>query len=134
MAIDMPFPFDGITEKEVETSRTYAVDWKNNRVVGMVDGLEAVNQFIHKALITPRFKCLIYDNQYGSEIVEAVIEKDATQEYIETEMPFWIEDTIIHDARILKVENVEVSFEKDSVYISCDVATIFGRVHIEEVY
>jgi len=134
MAIDMPFPFDGITEKEIETSRTYAIDWESKRIVGMVDGLEAVNQFIHKALITPRFKCLIYDNQYGCEAAEEVIKKDATPEYTEAEMPFWIEDAIIHDARILKVENVDVRFEKDKAYISCDVATIFGQTHIEEVY
>lgn len=52
MSLDIPIPFDTIEDERIETSRTYAVDWENGRIHGFVDGIEAVNQFIKKALIT----------------------------------------------------------------------------------
>ena len=63
----IPIPIQTITEAEERPSKTYKLDLKAGRIVGYVDELEAVNQAILKAIITPRFKCLIYDNQYGSE-------------------------------------------------------------------
>ena len=53
---------------------TYGLDLDKGRITGKIDGLEAVNQAIRKAIITPRWKCLVYDNQYGSEIEDAVID------------------------------------------------------------
>ena len=61
----IPIPIDEVTEAEEQPSLTYRLDLDNGRIVGKVDGLEAVNQAIRKAIITPRFKCLIYDDQYG---------------------------------------------------------------------
>ena len=76
----IPIPIDTVTEAEEQPSLTYRLDLENGRIVGRVDKLEAVNQAIRKAIITPRFKCLIYDNQYGSEVEEAIITKDASKE------------------------------------------------------
>lgn len=138
MPLDKPFPFETIGEEEVETSRTYSIDWENGRIGGFVDGLEAVLQFIKKALITPRFKCLIYDSQYGSEIKENLMDKDASHEYIETELPFLVEDALLHDGRILKVYNMEIEFGEgypagDSVWISFEADTIYGKAVVEEM-
>ena len=80
----VPISVETVTEAKEKPSRTYRLDLKAGRIVGLVDGLAAVNQAIHKAIITPRFKCLIYDNQYGSEVEDAIIAKDATPDYIET--------------------------------------------------
>lgn len=63
----------GIEEAQEPSSKTYRLDLDKGRISGKIDGLEAVNQAIRKAIITPRFKCLIYDNQYGSEVEDAVI-------------------------------------------------------------
>lgn len=138
MSLDIPITFSISENKEMETSYTYYVDWDNGRIVGYCDKLEAVKQFIKKALITPRFKCLIYDSQYGSEIRESVIRNNATREYIETEMPFLVSDALIHDERIQKVYNITFEFLDsyplaDSVIIRCDVDTIFGTAGIGEV-
>ena len=76
-------PFETIDEGEVETSKTYRIDWENGRISGYVDGIEAMKQFIKKAILTPRFKCLIYDSQYGSEIRDTLIAPGITREYIE---------------------------------------------------
>jgi hypothetical protein len=138
MALDIPIPVDAIEEAQEITSKTYAIDWDNGRIIGFVDEQEAVRQFIKKALITPRFQCLIYDSQYGSEIRDTIIKKDATREYIESEMQFLISDTLIYDERILNVYNVEFDFDdnypqKDSVIISFDVDTIYGSISVKEV-
>ena len=58
----VPIPISGIEEEKEQPSLTYKLDLDTGRIVGKVDGLEAVNQFILKALLTPRFHCLVYDN------------------------------------------------------------------------
>lgn len=131
-------PFTTIEEGEIETSKTYCIDWENGRIIGFVDGTEAMNQYIRKVLNTPRFKCLIYDSQYGNDIWDTLIMYGVTKEYIEAEMPFLIEDALIHDERVLRVYNVEITFGeeyplRDSVMVSFDVDTIFGKIPVEEV-
>ena len=71
----IPIPVETVLEAEEQPSLTYRLDLENGRIVGKVDGLTAVNQAIRKAIITPRFKCLIYDPQYGSEIEDAIMRK-----------------------------------------------------------
>ena len=73
MAVDIAIPVAAIEDEETITSRTYAIDWEAGRIAGFIDEQEAVKQFIKKALLTPRFHCLIYDSQYGSEIRDSVI-------------------------------------------------------------
>ena len=97
-----------------------------------IDGIEAVKQAISKALSTPRFKCRVYDNQYGSEIREAITEEDASDEYIADNMAFLIEDTLKVDDRVLSVSDVSVEHVDDMLYVSFSVSTIFGDTTIEE--
>ncbi len=137
MALDNPILFDAIREEEEGTSRTYLIDWDRGRIGGLTDGEEAVRQFIRKALMTPRFKCLIYDSQYGSEIQDSLMDPDTSMEYVEAEIAFLVEDALIHDGRILGVEDVEVVFGdgypmQDNAYITATVDTIFGGIHVEE--
>ncbi|MCM1530127.1 MAG: DUF2634 domain-containing protein [Alistipes sp.] len=134
----MPDVFIPLPVAEVETmqeapSMTYHLDLDRGRISEKIDGIEAVNQAIRKAIITPRFKCLIYDNQYGSEIEEAIIAGDATQEYIETVIEGFVTDCLKPDTRILSVYDFSVTLENDSAYISFKADTIFGETTIEEV-
>lgn len=124
---------DTVEEAEEQPSKTYRLDLDKGRIIGMVDGQEAVRQAIRKAIITPRFKCLIYDNQYGSEIEEAVTQKDATHEYTEAIVPGFVRDALRPDTRVTGVSNFAFRFEGDEAYITFDADTIFGTVRIEEV-
>ena len=138
MSLDIPIPFDTLEDEGTQTSRTYSIDWENGRISGFSDGVEAMKQFIKKAIITPRFKCLIYDSQYGSEIKETIVDKNVTREYIEAEIPFLVEDTLIHDERVLRVYNIKITFGdsyplQDSVIVTFDVDTIYGKIPVEEV-
>ena len=132
-SVYIPLPVKEVTEAKEKPSLTYKLDLDNGRIVGKADGLEAVNQAIRKAIITPRFKCLIYDNQYGSEIQEAVTAQDATPEYIEAVLPGFIEDALSPDTRILKVYDFTLEFKNDGAYIFFRVKTIFGEIEFEEV-
>lgn len=129
----IPIPIDTVTEAEEQPSLTYRLDLDKGRIVGKVDGLTAVNQAIRKAIITPRFKCLIYDNQYGSEIEEAIITKDASPDYIEAVTEGFIRDALRPDTRILSVYDFQFNFEEDKAHVFFRADTIFGKTEIEEV-
>lgn len=135
MATMIPFAIENLDEDSVDTSYTYALDLDKGRIMGMVDGLEAACQFIRKAIITPRFKSLIYDSQYGSEISEVIRCKDASEEYIEAEIPRIIWDAIGIDERIISANSYEYYFNitKDEAHIKFTVDTIFGTTDVEEV-
>lgn len=129
----IPIPIDTVTEAEEQPSLTYRLDLENGRIVGRVDKLEAVNQAIRKAIITPRFKCLIYDNQYGSEIEEAITAKDASTDYVEAVAEGFIKDALRPDTRILSIYDFRFEFQEDRVCIYFRADTIFGETEIEEV-
>lgn len=121
-------------EKELEKpSLTYRLDLDRGRIVGKVDGLLAVEQAIRKAFITPRFKCLIYDNQYGSEIKKRILSSSVNQEYIQTVVPNLINDCLKPDTRVLKAYDFDISFEREKVHISFNVDTIYGNIIVSEV-
>ena len=132
-SVYIPLPINEVTEAEEKPSLTYNLDLEKGRIIGKVDGLDAVKQAIHKAIITPRFKCLIYDNQYGSEIRDVIIAQDATPEYTETVIPGFITDALKPDTRILKAYDFSFEFTEDRAYIAFKVSTIFGEIQIEEV-
>lgn len=129
----IPIPIETVTEAEEQPSLTYRLDLEKGRIVGRVDKLEAVNQAIRKAIITPRFKCLIYDRQYGSEIEEAIISKDASREYIEAVTEGFVKDALRSDTRILSVYDFQFQFEEEKAYIYFRADTIFGETEVEEV-
>lgn len=132
-SVFIPIGIEEITDAEELPSKTYRLDLDKGRIVGYADGQEACQQAIRKALITPRFKCLIYDNQYGSEIEDAVTVNDATREYIRSVVQGFVEDCLKPDTRILGVSNFTFEFLEDGAYISFDADTIFGKINIEEV-
>ncbi|MBQ9604286.1 MAG: DUF2634 domain-containing protein, partial [Firmicutes bacterium] len=51
-------------------TKTYKLDVENNRVIGYVDGLKAMEQAVYKILMTPRFRHIIYSFNYGTEHFE----------------------------------------------------------------
>lgn len=131
--IFIPIPINEVSKAQEESSTTYHLDFKNGRIVGKVDGLKAVEQAIKKAILTPRFRCLIYDNQYGSEIKEAVIFDDSTNELIETIIPRLIKDCLKPDTRVLDVYDFGFKFIEENLYVTFRASTIFGEINIKEV-
>lgn len=135
MGVSIPIPILELENETEQTSRTYRLDLERGRIfpAGSCDGLEAVNQFIKKTLLTPRFRCLIYDNQYGSEIKQTITTADATKEYIEAEIPRLVRDACLSDSRILDIYDFSFEFKDECAHIRFKANTIFGKLAVEEV-
>ncbi len=125
-------PIETIEEAQEAPSKTYRLDIERGRIVGTIDGIEAVRQAIQKAIITPRFKCLIYDNQYGSEIEETITAKDADENYVRATAEGFIKDALLPDSRIIDISDFEFDFANDAAHIKFTAETIFGQTDIEE--
>lgn len=133
MSVFIPIPISEVVDAPELPSRTYRLDLERGRIVGMVDGIEAVNQAIKKAILTPRFRCLIYDNQYGSEIKNAIIAGNSSYEYIEEAVPGFVQEALSPDTRILAVHSFEFEFIKGEAYIKFRADTVFGGTSFEGV-
>lgn len=123
---------DDEEDEEEETSRTYKLDLDAGRIMGFVDDIDAVEQAIRKAIATPRFDCLIYDDQYGSETACADMAVGATEEYQRSAIEGFIRDALSQDTRILEIGDFEIEFVDDEAYVSFSVSTIFGEIKLDK--
>ena len=131
MALDTELPFDSLRDAEEQPSKTYHLDLDGKRVRGYADGLEAVKQAIDKALRTIRYDSLIYDDDYGSELLTMLHAPNTTKELIETSFPQLIREALSNDTRILGVSGFSFEYSKDSVLVRFTANTIFGSVEVE---
>lgn len=110
-----------------ETSKTYRI--VGDRIQGFItDGIEIMNQAIHKVLNTQLMMYEIYSFEYGIDF-ESLIGKDST--YVGIEIKRRIEDCLLDDDRISSIDNFEISFTESSILVSFDVTTIYGDLTIE---
>lgn len=134
METSLFFPDEENIEDEIKETKTYRIDFKNKRILGKVDGLDAVKQAIIKILGTERFKNLIYSDNYGCEIKDMMMSDENTDAFIESEIPELITDALSDDERIIDVDNFDFVREGiDTLRVIFDVATIYGILHMEEV-
>lgn len=120
------------SEPEIQPSRTYALDFDNNEMGGIIDGEQAIRQFIRKAIKTPRFRFLIYDDEYGCEL-DDLIGANVSDALLQTEIPRVIREALIYDDRIENVSNFVITRKKDMVFIEFTVTTSDGTIIDEEV-
>ena len=132
---DLVVSFDpDMLEEAQPTYRTYRMDFKNKRIVGMVDGIEAAEQAAIKSLSTRRFAHIIYSDQYGSDVFNKINDSGLTHDYMQSEMPVMIEDTLLADERMLEITNFGYEIlASDSVHVNFDLVTIYGELPLEEV-
>lgn len=114
-----------ITPVQNEPSRTYRFDFNTGEIGGMVDGEDAIRQFIRKTLVTPRYRFLIYDRSHGSEL-DSLIGQDVTQEFLEMELPRMIREALIYDNRIADVTDFEITRDGAKTYVSFLVLSVDG--------
>lgn len=125
---------DTIEEDAELPSKTYKLDLESGRIQGTVDELDAVKQAITKILHTPRYKCLIYGTDYGTEIEDAVTVQDATQDYTRAVIPGFLKEALLVDTRIISVDDeMTIEFKEDMCHVTLSVETIFGSIVIDEV-
>lgn len=116
----------GTDEQDIETSNTYNLDLTTGRIIGYVDGKDALNQAIDKILLTERFDYLIYPQNYGTELKE-ILKNNFTHEFIESELERVITEALMEDERIISLKEFSFKFNgSDSVYVEFTVDSVFG--------
>lgn len=134
MALSPLTPIDTQAEAtEVTTpapSKTYRLG--TDSIGGLIDGEEALRQFIRKAIQTARYRFLIYTDQYGSEL-ESLVGEDVSAELLQAEIPRLVREALIYDDRIDDVVDFEISRDSDKVYVAFHVVTADGLNITEEV-
>lgn len=106
--------------------KTYKIDFKNRRISENIDGIESLEQAINIILNIDRYSCLIYDWNFGSELLDLV---GKNIEYVKTESKRLIKEALLQDDRIQDVSNFTFEQEKDSLLVSFLVSSIYGNIH-----
>ncbi|MGM1023557.1 MAG: DUF2634 domain-containing protein [Bacillota bacterium] len=124
-----------VVAETTQPSKTYAFDFDSGEFTGaFIDDKEAIRQFIRKTLVTARYRFLIYDRDYGSEL-ETLLGADVTTEFLESEIPRIIQDALLYDERIDDVYDFDITREpgSDAVVVAFSVTTADGQELQEEV-
>lgn len=110
--------------------KTYGFDFDGGTYLGVIDGRDALLQFIYKAVKTARYRFPIYGWDYGCEL-EDLIGQDVSQALLETEIPRVIKEALIYDDRIEGVGGFSITRDSDKLYISFSVVVDNETIPIE---
>lgn len=113
--------YDFVEEKL--PSKDFALDYKNNTVNGMREGLEEVKQAVFFILNTERYQHLIYPWSYGVELVDLI---GQPMEYAIPEVERQITEALMQDDRIDSVDNFEFEQNKRRLKVTFTVHTNIG--------
>lgn len=117
-----------VAAPENRPTYTYKIDFKAGRVVGFVDGREAMKQAILKIIQTERFGCLIYSWNYGIEL-NTVVGK--SYPVFTSEIRRVITEALLADARIKEIKDFTVAqIAKRSASVAFTAVTVFGEVDV----
>lgn len=109
-------------EETTIPSNTYFVH--NGRIIGMVDGLEAIRQAVEKILLTQLFEWEIYSEIYGIETDRLI---GQSFDFVKADIERTITDALLYDDRVESIESFEiVQEEKETLHVKFTVNTIEG--------
>lgn len=109
-----------------QTGLTYYIDSNTGRITSMVNNADALVQSIYKALDTEKYGYDIYGWTYGLDM-DPFVGQDL--DYIQTNLPKYIEDCLLQDDRIISINNFNVQQQDiDSCLITFDVDSTEGYI------
>lgn len=111
-------------------SKTYRMNIEEETVAGIItEDLEAVRQAVYKILNTERYKHVIYSSDYGVELADLF---GKPMPYVIPEIPRRIEEALLVDDRITKVDSFDLQYDKKG-NVNCYfvVHSIFGNIEME---
>lgn len=121
---------NNIEEVTEQTSKTYYLNIEKNTIANFCDGIEAMKQTIYCILNTERFEHLIYSWNYGIELKHLIGENTT---FVIPELERVIQEALLQDDRISKVNNFEFNVEKNSIIVKFTVTTTVGEIQAEKV-
>src|SRR5690606_10014182 len=122
-------PADIPITEEIQPSLTFGIDFEKGRIIGMIDGLEAVKQAVFIILQTERYRYLIFSPDFGSEL-QGLIGRDPL--FVQSELKRRIREALMQDDRIEDVTNFNIQFNGDSALVRFTVVSIFGNFEAEQ--
>lgn len=118
-----------------EIPREYVWDFQKNEFILkdgkfiVVEGLEALNIWIRKALITERYRYLAYTTDYGSEI-ESLVGKNYSKELTKSEIKRFLKEALEINPHIKGISDIDVLSHKDKITVNFKVETDLGEVKV----
>ena len=111
---------------EVLPAKTYKIDTINKRIIGIIDGKEAVYQHVKKVFSTDKYAYEIYDWYYGNELLKLV---GQSADYAIARIPNIFEEALLVDDRITGIRDFTFTQTAiDTIVASCIVDTIYGAI------
>ena len=138
------FPFVGVPSdyiSEIQTElpllREYAYNFDTNDFIVdpmtndlvVVTGIDALEVWIYKVILTDRFEYPIYSWYYGTELTDLVGQK-FSKGLTESEAFRYIKEALMINPYINDVDNLGVTFDGDTVTIKIAVDSVYGGVKI----
>lgn len=118
------------TIEEIELpSLTWKLDTVKDRIVGRLDGLEAVKQAAYKILLTPRLQHLIYTANYGSELEQLI---GTNPIFVQSEINRMIGEALTQDNRISSIQNVQTAAKGDGLFVKFTVISSYGSFDMSQ--
>ncbi|WP_411349288.1 DUF2634 domain-containing protein [Paenibacillus sp. WLX2291] len=99
--------------------------------VALADDKEAWVQWCHKALLTPRYRHVIYSRDYGSEL-EELIGTGQGRAVLESEMTRMITEALLVDARTEAVDQFTFTWSEDHCTMTCRITSVQDDTEILE--
>jgi len=93
--------------------------------VATADEIQAYTEWCYKALLTPRYRYLIYSRSYGQEF-EDLIRRNLSRAGNESEIKRIITEALLVDPRTAEVTNFAFNWDGDTVYVTFDAITVRG--------
>lgn len=127
------FPFDLDDDeilaktRDVSKERDYEIDFERNVLTGrMIEGIEAVKQWIRLALGTERYFYRQYSWNFGHEL-DTLIGKGYSNGYIETEAYRMVSEALQLEPNIVSISNFKCHFDDGNLTVSFTVNTTYGE-------
>lgn len=111
-------------------THTFKANPNTERIVGWVDGLEAMKQAIYLILSVERCEHLIHSWDYGIEMADLFGQPVS---FIMPELKRRIAEALLQDSRITGVDNFEFKISKGVVHTTFTATTVFGNLQMEKV-
>ena len=119
-----------VVSGSTETSNSYRMQIKNERIKGSVADIEAMAQACYKILNTERYAYVIYSWNYGVELQDLF---GKPIQYVYAVLPTRIKEALTYDERINDVTDFELSHNGGDVLCKFTVKTTFGDLELQKV-
>lgn len=113
-----------------ENTKTFAINMKDNTIVGTIDGVEALKQSVRLMLCIEPDKYIIYPYTYGASTLDLI---GKPVYYVMAVIPDRIKETLLTDNRITDVSDFEFEVDNNKLHVKFVITSIYGTFEEETV-